>query len=165
VVTAVDAITTSRVSAQTAGLFGINDPFSVQNGLPERFQNYDFSAQTPLAWMCNMATANRIRTNAMAQNSANSIWTDVGGGVPPLLLGSPVYRAGSMANVTTGTAGLIYGDFSRYYIIDRIGFSTEFIPNLFDTSTGRPTATRGWLASWRTGGNVVDANAFRVLRA
>jgi predicted phage gp36 major capsid-like protein len=68
------------------------------------------------------------------------------------------------SSLTTGQDVLLYGDFSRFYIIDRIGFTTEFIPNLFDTSTGRPTASRGWLSHWRTGSNAVDTNAFRLLR-
>jgi len=33
-----------------------------------------------------------------------------------------------------------------------------------DTTTGRPTGQRGWFATWRTGGDVLDVNAFRLLK-
>lgn len=156
---AVGAVTASRVSPATGGVLALADAFSVQNALPERFVN------GTLAWAGNIKVSNTLRTLAMAQNSANSVWTDTAGGVPSLLLGNDLYRAGSMSSsLTTGQDVLIYGDFSKYVIVDRIGLSVEFIPNLFDTSTGRPTGVRGWFAHWRTGANVIDANAFRQLR-
>lgn len=163
---AVGAVTASRVSPTTGGAVAIADVFLVQNALPERFQDYDWGTTAGnLAWTCNVVTANKLRSLAMAQNSANSLWTDLSAAQPPLLSGAPIYRAGSMSSsLTTGQDVLLYGDFSRYYIIDRIGFTTEFVPNLFDTSTGRPVAQRGWMSHWRTGANVVDANAFRQLR-
>lgn len=157
---AVGAVTASRVSPATGGTLAIGDPFLVSNALPERF-----AESTSLAWAGSQTVLNKIRTLAMGQNSANSVWTDAAVGMPPTLLGDRVVRAGSMsASLTTGQDVLLYGDFSRYYIVDRIGFTTEFIPNLFDTSTGRPVAKRGWLAHWRSGANVVDVNAFRQLR-
>ena len=58
---------------------------------------------------------------------------------------------------------VLYGDFSRYYVVDRLGIQTEFIPNVVDGS-GLPTGTRAWLMHWRWGADVIDANAFRLLR-
>lgn len=165
IVTAIGAVGGSRVAPTTGGTLALADVFKVQNALPERFQNYDWSPETPLAWTCNVTIANQLRTLAMAQNSANSVWTDTAGGVPPTLAGAPLYRAGSMsATITTGQDVLLYGDFSRYYIIDRVGFSMEFIPNTFDQATGRPNASRAYIAHWRQGANAVDTNAFRLLR-
>ena len=66
--------------------------------------------------------------------------------------------------VTTGNNVVLFGDFSRFYIVDRIGLSTEFIANVFDQTTGRPSGTRAWLMHWRVGSAVADTNAFRVLR-
>ncbi len=167
VVTAVAAVGGSRVAPGTGGSVSIGDPFLVQNALPERFQNYDWGSEAgaSLAWTCNVVVANKIRALALTQNSANSYWTDLAAGVAPKLLGAPLYRAGSMSSsLTTGQDVLLYGDFSRYYIIDRIGFSMEFIPNTFDQATGRPNASRAYIAHWRQGANAVDTNAFRVLR-
>lgn len=166
VVTAVAANAGSRVAPGTGGSLSVGDPFLVQNALPERFQNYDWgTAGEPLAWTCNIVVANKIRALALAQNSANSLWTDLSAQQPPRLSGAPLYRAGSMSSsLTTGQDVLLYGDFSRYYIIDRVGFSMEFIPNTFDQATGRPNASRAYIAHWRQGANAVDTNAFRVLR-
>lgn len=160
IVTAAAQVTASRVSPTTGGTYGVDDTYLLHSALPARFRN-----SGSLAWMGNIAVLDRTRKLLMAQNSANSAWTDASRGVPPTLLGDSIYEASPMSSsFTTGQDILLYGDFSRYFIIDRIGFSVEFIPNYFDTSTGRPTAQRGWLAHWRTGGNTVDANAFRILR-
>jgi HK97 family phage major capsid protein len=55
---------------------------------------------------------------------------------------------------------MIYGDFSRYLIVDRVGLTVETIPHLFGASQ-RPTGQRGLYAYWRNGAKVLDANAFR----
>jgi HK97 family phage major capsid protein len=169
IVTAIGAVGGSRVSPGTGGTVSIGDPWLVQNALPERFSTYDWntdaSQPTQLAWACNVTIANKLRALAIAQNSANSMWTDLSANQPPLLSGNPVYRAGSMsASLTTGQDVLLYGNFSRYYIIDRVGFSMEFIPNTFDQATGRPNASRAYIGHWRTGADAVDTNAFRLLR-
>ena len=57
----------------------------------------------------------------------------------------------------------MFGDFRQFQIVDRVGVSTEFIPNVFDQASGRPSGTRAWLMHWRFGSGVRDANAFRVL--
>lgn len=167
IVTAIGAVTASRISPTTGGTLSFQDPTLLMNALPERFATYDWNneAGTSVAFTASATIANKLRTLLIAQNSANSGWTDLGGGQPPLLIGQPIYRSGSMStSLTTGQDVLLYGDFSRFYIIDRVGFSVEFVPNYFDTSTGRPTAVRGWMAHWRTGSNAVDTNAFRLLR-
>ena len=70
---------------------------------------------------------------------------------------------------TTATAGndsvLLAGDFKQYLIADRIGTTVEYIPHLFDTANGRPKGQRGWYMFWRTGGDVLIDDAFRLLTA
>lgn len=158
---AVAQITASRVSATTGGTFGVQDVFVTHAKVPARFRQ----PTSNRAWLASLYVIDEIRRLTMAQNSANSVFTDFSGGVPAQLLGDSLYEASQMSeSLTTGQDVLLTGDFSRYYIVDRIGFSTEFIPNLFDTSTGRPTAQRGWMSHWRVGANAVDTNAFRQLR-
>lgn len=166
VVTATTAITASRVSPATGGTYAVADAITLHSALPARFRNTIQDPRSPQrAFLGNIAVLDRTRSLLLAQNSANSAWTDLGAGVPPTLFGDAIYEASSMdSSFTTGQNILLYGDFSRYYIVDRVGFTTEFIPNLFDTSTGRPVAKRGWLSHWRTGANAVDTNAFRVLK-
>jgi HK97 family phage major capsid protein len=57
---------------------------------------------------------------------------------------------------------LLYGDFSRYAIVERVGMQIELIPHLFGANR-RPTGQRGLYAFWGNSAKVVDANAFRAL--
>lgn len=158
IVTAVSAVTASRVTATTRGALGVDDVFAVHSQIPARFA-------ASSSWLGSQGAIDEIRKKAMAQNSANSVWTDFFAGNAAQLLGDSVYIGSAITStIASGNDVLVYGDFSRYYIIDRVGFSVEFIPNLLDTSTGRPTAQRGWLAHWRTGANAIDTNAFRYVR-
>ena len=56
----------------------------------------------------------------------------------------------------------IFGNFSRYKIVDRVGLTVDVIPHLFGANR-RPTGERGIYAYWRNGAKVTDANAFRAL--
>lgn len=162
VVTAVTAITASRVSPATGGAFAVADVYSVHNALPARHRVAASAANR--AWVANVAVIDAARQFATA-NNYHAFLTDLGGGAPSQLLGDQLVESSAMSStLTTGQNVLLYGDFSRFNIIDHVGMSTEFIPNLFDTSTGRPTGTRAWLTHWRFGSDVVDANAFRVLK-
>jgi HK97 family phage major capsid protein len=161
VVADVGAVTASRVAATTGGTFGLVDAFNVHSALPARFRNRPEN----LTWMSNVALSDRIRQLTMAQNSGNSVWTDLGGGTPPRFLGDQYFECSAMASaVTTGSDVLLEADFSRYYIIDRLGLQTELIPNVMDQATGRPLGQRGFICHWRYGSSMVDPNAGRLLR-
>jgi len=85
---------------------------------------------------------------------------------PPQLLGKPVYETSAMDTTLVSGSNddaLILGDFRKYYVIDRVGLSVYYEP-LVKGVSGRPTGQAGWYAFWRTGGDVVDVNAFRLLR-
>lgn len=81
------------------------------------------------------------------------------------LLDKGVYEASAMSAVlnTSTNNAIVYGDFSNYKIVDRIGSVTEFIPNLFDPDTGRPTGQRGWLTHKRVGADSVNDSGFVLL--
>ena len=55
---------------------------------------------------------------------------------------------------------LIYGDFSQFVLVDRIGSTVEIVSHLFG-SNRRPTGQRGALLWFRTGSAVVVPQAFR----
>lgn len=160
VITDVTAITASRVTPATGGAYAVGDLYNVHKGLPARFRYRDGSSR---AWMMNVASIDATRQFATA-NNYHAFLTDLAGGQPPQLLGDQLLESSAMdATATTGSNLVLYGDFSRFYIIDRIGMSTEFIPNVF-ASTGLPTGTRAWLMHWRVGSGVADTNAFRLLK-
>ena len=55
------------------------------------------------------------------------------------------------------------GDFRNFVIAQRAGMEVEYVPNLFDTTTGTPTGQRGLFAWARVGSDSVNDNAFRML--
>jgi HK97 family phage major capsid protein len=160
VMTAVAAVGGSRVSPTTGGVFGAPDIFKVHTALPARYRR----GGRNLAWIANVGVINAARqfgtSNVYYAYLANGTQ-----GQPDTLLGEQLYEQSALsASLTTGQDILLFGDFSKYYIVDRIGAQTEFIPNVFDQATGRPSGTRAWLFHWRFGANAVDTNAFRDLR-
>jgi HK97 family phage major capsid protein len=160
IVTDVTAVSGSRVSPATGGTFVLGDLYKVHAALPARYRT---SMRPSRAWMSSVNIIDSVRQFATA-NNYNAFLTDLSGGNPPQMLGDPYLEASTMATaVTTGNNILLYGDFHQFLVIDRVGVSTEFIPNVFDQATGRPSGTRAWLMHWRFGSGVADANAFRIL--
>jgi HK97 family phage major capsid protein len=126
-------------------------------------------------FVMQIAVANAIRRFDTAGGA--SLWvdnlqtglatTDVPspGAYKATLLGRPAYESSAMSGTfTTGQLIGVYGDFSYYVIVDRIGMNIEVIPHLFDVTNNMPTGQRGLYAYWRNGAKVVDANAFRTLK-
>lgn len=129
----------------------------------------------PPRWQAN---ASYIASNATAiavgafETSGGSLRYPEINGTPPTLLRKPFYEHSGMT-VAGGTASagndnvLLLGDFKQYLIADRVGATVEFIPHLFGvaTPTNRPTGQRGWYMYWRTGGDALIDDAFRLLTA
>ena len=159
VVTAVTAVTASRIAPTTGGTFTSSssaDVYKVEVAVPARWR-------PKASWIANYATYGIIRQMSPAA-AGSTFWVTLGGGVPSMLLGHPNYEQTSVVStVTTGSNILLCGDFSQYYIYDRIGMSVEYVPQVFGAN-GRPTGQRGWIAWWRVGGDVVAPDAFRVLK-
>jgi HK97 family phage major capsid protein len=160
VVTAVGAVTASRVNPTTGGTYGLPDVYVVQNALPARH-----SARA--RWAASLTILNRTRRFGEGSTGSNSaFWTDLGGGVPPELLGRPIYEVSTMsASVTTGQDILLYGDFEKFVIADHVGGTrVELVQNLMGVTNNRPIASRGFFWWRRTGSDVTDADAFRTMR-
>jgi HK97 family phage major capsid protein len=161
VIPGVTAVTASRVAATTARTFGAPDVFNVDNAMSQRYR--------PNArWAANRSIYNLARQFAIGSGGmTGSFWVDFGGAHPSTLIGYPVHEASAMdaALSTTGTANnvLVLGDFSHYFIVDRIGMSVAYLPVVLGTNR-RPTAEVGWAAFWRTGAAVTVPDAFRVLQ-
>lgn len=156
-VTALVAAGTSSVATTTADTLAIGDPVNLQNALPPRFQpNAAFTA--------NLATINAIGSFETLNGALR--YPEVGNG---RLLNRGLHEASQLDNAgATATAGndevMVYGDFRNFVIVDRIGTQLELIPHLFGTN-GRPKGQRGAFLWFRTGSDVVVANAFRMLTA
>lgn len=159
VVTSVTAVTASRVSPTTGGTFttaSVADVYKPIAAVPPRNRSRS-------SWVANYATYNLIRQMS-ASAAGSAFWSNLGADVSERLLGRPIYEASAMASAfTTGSNILLAGDFDNYVIYDRIGMTLEYIQNVVGANQ-RPTAQRGWFATWRVGADVVSPNAFRVLK-
>lgn len=159
VITDVTAITASRVSPATGGAFVVGDLYKLHAALPARYRHGADST----AWMMSINMIDTVRQFATANNYF-AFLSDMTTGQPPRLLGDRLIEASTMATtVTTGQNIALYGDFKQFLIIDRVGMAVEFVPNVFDQATGRPSGSRAWLMHWRVGSGVADPGAFRTL--
>lgn len=148
---------TTTVSTATTGAYVVGDVYSTQQALPPRFRN---SSST--AWVMNVSIINKSRQFDTAGGA--SFWTNLGKGQPETLLGSPIYESSTMAGaLTTGSKIAVFGDFSNYYIVDRVGVSLMYEPMVKGTANSRPTGQAGWFMFWRVGADVATPAAFRVL--
>lgn len=162
VITAISATAGSTVTITTRGSFtsaSSADVYAIVNAVPTRYEE-------TATWVANKATYNLI--NTMSPNGGGSLYWgnfDQAGWQKPPLLGYPTVSASDMpATYASGTAFAVLGDFSRYLIVDRIGVTVEY-QQLVVNSSGIPTGQRGLVAHKRVGGDVLDVNAFRFLKA
>ena len=156
VVTAVTAVTASRVAPTTGGTFGASsEVYKVINAVPPRHRSR-------ASWIANYATYNVIRQ--FDTGGGGGFWANLGPDTPDQLIGRPVYESSKMVSaITTGSNILLAGNFNDYLIYDRVGMTLAYEP-LVKGDNGRPTGQSGYLAYWRVGGDVTNANAFRVLK-
>lgn len=156
VVTAVAAVTASLVSSATTNAFVIADVYAVADALRPR----DAANAT---WLANKKIFNKARQFDTSGSAA--FWANLGMGRPNQLLGQDAREASSMAGaIATGAYTLLAGDFSKYYIVDRIGLQMLYNPMVMGRTNSRPTGEAGWMAFWRVGADVADADAFRLLQ-
>jgi HK97 family phage major capsid protein len=155
IITAVSAVPGSIVTdAGTA--FVTAQPYSVQNALPARWRSRG-------QFMANLSVINAYRGLPIGSGLQQSLVDD--SSTPPRMLGWQLRENSTMDGTITATAAdylLLAGDFSQYIVTDRIGTMIEVIPHLFGAA-GRPTGQRGFYMHWRTGGDVVIPDAFRLL--
>lgn len=159
VVTAVAAVSGSVVAAATDDTYAVADVYAVEQALPPRHR----LTGTPV-WMANKAIINKTRQ--FDTSGGSSFWANLGMGQPEQLLGAPIYEASAMDGVIDTSAdnyALLLGDFRNYYIVDRVGMTMVYEP-LVKGANGRPTGEAGWFAYWRVGADVVNADAFRLLK-
>jgi HK97 family phage major capsid protein len=156
IVTAVTAVTASRVSPTTGGVFSAaTDVYRLIEAVPPRHRS-------AASWVGNFAILNKIRQ--FDTSGGSSLWAYLGADLPPNLLGRPVYEASAMASsVTTGSNILVAGNFREFIIVDRVGMSVLYDPNV-KGANGRPIGEGQWSAFWRVGSDVADVNAFRILK-
>lgn len=139
------------------------DVYNLQAALGPRFRK-----SRSVGWVANITTMNKLR--GLDQYGGSSFWVNLGGDTPEQLLGKQIRESPSLTTSTgtgtgTGSAVMVYGDWSKFYIIDRVGASMIYEPMITGTGANAnlPTGQSGWFYFWRFGSDVATANAFRWL--
>jgi HK97 family phage major capsid protein len=149
-----------KVATATADVLVSADVTKPAVALPPRWQ-------PNAAYIANNATA--IAVGAFETTGGSLRYPEING-TPATLLRKPFHEHSGMETAgTTATAGndsvLLLGAFDQYLVVDRVGTTVEYIPHLFGTTNNRPTGQRGWYMYWRTGGDALIDDAFRLLTA
>ena len=161
IVTALDG-TGNEITSATTDVFAIADVYSTFETLGPRYRAAGVGSQ---AWCSNIAILNDIRQFGTA-NNYHGFTVDLTAGNVPAILGRPWFEMSDMDGSITALSDnnvLVFGDFTNYLIVDRVGFSVEYVPHLFHTTTNRPSGSRGWYAYWRTGADSINDDAFILL--
>jgi HK97 family phage major capsid protein len=160
--------TAQRVAAGTTGTIAAQDIYNLEAALGPRFR-----LDPSVGFVSNITNINKIRS-ASPSGAGSSFWATLGDGTPSRLLNHQIEESPSLT-VTSGAGGTgtgssgtantlaVFGAWSNFLIIDRIGMSMLFEPMIKDTSSGTPKGQQGWFAFWRSGAGVTTANAFRAL--
>ncbi len=146
---------TTLVDTVGTAAFAAADVYALKSAVPARWRSRG-------SWLMNDTIISLARQFDAARGA--NFWVDMNDDHPEKLVGRPLYESSDMPSaLTAGTKIAVYGDFSQYAIVDRIGMSLHYNPMLMGPN-GRPTGQAGWFAYWRVGGDVLTPNAFRVLR-
>jgi HK97 family phage major capsid protein len=139
------------------------DVYNLQAALGPRFRK-----SKSVGWVANITSINKLR--GLDQYGGSSFWANFGDDTPEQLLGKQIHESPSLTTATatgTGTASavMVYGDWSKFYVVDRIGTSMIYEPMITGTggAANLPTGQAGWFYFWRAGSDVATANAFRWL--
>ena len=129
------------------------------DGLIDLFYSIKTAYSANGNWLMNRATMATVRK--LKDTDGSYLWQpSIAAGVPPTLLGRPVYEAVDMPNAVADATPIVFGDFaSGYTIADRVGFTT-----LRDELTGAANGIIKLHARRRVGGRVVLGEALTKLK-
>lgn len=152
----VSTLSGNTVTAAGTANFGAADVYKLEESLAPRWRTG--KAQ----FLGNHTIYNLIRQ--FADTDGHKLWERIGAGQPPELLGYQAREASAMSStLTTGQKILLFGDFSNFLIVDRVGMSVELVPHLFGTVANFPTGQRGIYAIWRNNSKILVDKAFKLL--
>lgn len=109
------------------------------------------------SWIMKDATAAMVRK--LKSNDSQYIWQPgLQAGQPDTLLGRPVFTDPNAPAATTGLDSVLFGDVSKYWIRDVVGTTVKVLDELYAAN-----GQIGFRIHMRTDGDLVDANAVKVL--
>lgn len=155
----VTTLASSSEVPATGAAVSLDDIDTLEAELPPRFRGR-------ASYLASKAIYQAIRGAARSESLTNDRWTNMTMGQPATLDGFPAYEASAMATdfATAASRYLLFGDFSQFLIVDRLGMTVELNPHVTNGS-GRWMGQRSIVAVWRNSSKVLVDNAFRVLTA
>jgi HK97 family phage major capsid protein len=146
-----ESLVSTGTNVLTAG-----DVYRLQNAVPARYR-------ARAKFVANLSTINEYRQLPIAEGLTTSMVDDAG--AVPRMAGWPLIENSVMdgtLNPGEPDFTLLAGDLTHFAIVDRIGAVVELVPHVFGPGR-RPTGERGFLLHWRTGSDVLNPDAFRIL--
>jgi HK97 family phage major capsid protein/HK97 family phage prohead protease len=148
--------TTNNVDPATASTFAVADVYATEEALDDRWLDN-------ATWLAHRSFYNAVRQ--LDTSGGSNLWVRLADGLPPELIGYPALRHSEIPafdeDAADDTVQAVFGDFSQFLIVDRIGMSVELVPHLFHTGNNRPTGQRGIFAYWRNACKVLVDSAFQ----
>jgi HK97 family phage major capsid protein/HK97 family phage prohead protease len=148
--------TTNNVDPATASTFAVGDVYATEEALDDRWLDN-------ATWLAHRSFYNAVRQ--LDTSGGSNLWVRLADGLPPELIGYPALRHSEIPAFDEGAANdtvqAVFGDFSQFLIVDRIGMSVELVPHLFATGSNRPSGQRGIYAYWRNACKVLVDSAFQ----
>lgn len=148
---------TSQVTVLTDGELNFQDINALFVALPQKYRGN-------ASWLMNIDVNQDIQ--ALGDDKLATQTNNLKEGAIDVLKNRPVYES-PYAPTFTGTTGArsiaVLGDFRNFGVRERAGMNVEYVPHVFDTTTGTPNGQRGWYAWARIGADSVNDNAFRML--
>lgn len=139
---------------------GLADVLALNAALGPRFR-----MSGAVGWVMTITNINRVRS--IDQYGGAAFLANLGQGQPTTLLEKQLRESPSLTQTPgTGTAlaaaSAVFGDWSKFYVVDRIGSTMLFDPLIKGAGTANmPTGNQGWFYYWRVGSGVATPNAFR----
>ncbi len=110
------------------------------------------------AWMMNRATLGTLRS--LKDDTGRFILLDpISAGAPATLLGRPIVECIDMPDIDADEYPIVFGDFSGYRIVDRVGLTV-----LRDAFTQATKGVVRFVARRRVGGDVTNPDRFLKLK-
>lgn len=97
------------------------------NDVIRLFFSLDKEYRRNAVWIMNDETALKLRT--LKDASGNYLWNHT----DDTIMGKPVHISNYMPNEAAGTKPIAFGDFSYYWIIDRMPFTMRRLNELYIT--------------------------------
>lgn len=134
----------------------LDELLNLEEALPVRFRGRG-------QFLANKSMYQSIRGLGTGSDGAD-LWVRLSGSQPNELLGYPAREASAMSGDLAALSArvLLFGDFSQFLIVDRLGMSVEVNPHIVGAA-GRWTGQRAVVAVWRNSSKILVDNAFRVL--